>query len=49
VRLYLQQAGTWLESPTWPPPGTTTVHRHLRPGGTLTEAVEDGDAAPSPV
>jgi hypothetical protein len=37
VRLYLQQAGTWLESPTWPPPGTTTVHWHLHAGGTLGE------------
>jgi uncharacterized protein len=47
VRLYLQQAGTWLESPTWPPPGSSPVAHHLRADGTLTEQAEDGDAAPS--
>jgi hypothetical protein len=47
VRLYLQQAGTWLESPTWPPPGTTTVLRYLRPGGGLTGQPPDGDGAPT--
>ena len=46
VRLYLQQAGTWLESESWPPPGTRTVHHHLRGGGTLSEQAEDGDTAP---
>ena len=49
VRLYLQQAGTWLESPTWPPPGTRTVHWHLRAGGDLDEQPGDeqhGDGQP---
>jgi putative CocE/NonD family hydrolase len=47
VRLYLQQAGTWLEAETWPPPGSRPVHHHLRAGGALTELPEDGSAAPS--
>jgi hypothetical protein len=47
VRLHLQQAGTWLESPTWPPPGTATVHRYLRPGGGLSGQPQDADAAPT--
>ncbi|WP_217644611.1 CocE/NonD family hydrolase [Geodermatophilus amargosae] len=46
VRLFLQQAGTWLESETWPPPGVSPVSHHLRPGGGLTEQAETGDAAP---
>jgi hypothetical protein len=46
VRLYVQQAGTWLESPTWPPPGTATVHWHLGAGGTLAEE-PGGGGAPS--
>jgi uncharacterized protein len=47
VRLYLQQAGTWLEAGSWPPPGCCTVHHHLRAGGALSEQAEDGDAEPS--
>lgn len=35
VRLYLQQAGTWLESPSWPPPGVRTEHHHLGADGSL--------------
>ncbi len=47
VRLYLQQAGTWLESDTWPPPGTGTEHWHLHAGGTLDRRPGDAGAAPS--
>jgi putative CocE/NonD family hydrolase len=47
VRLYLQQAGAWLESECWPPSGSRPVHHHLRAGGDLTERSEDGDAVPS--
>jgi len=47
VRLYLQQAGSWIEAETWPPPDNRAVHHHLRPGGALTEQAEDGDTAPS--
>jgi putative CocE/NonD family hydrolase len=47
VRLFLQGAGTWLESESWPPAGVRTVHHHLRAGGELTEQPEDGEAAPS--
>jgi hypothetical protein len=35
VRLYLQQAGTWLETDSWPHPDAVTEHWHLRPGGAL--------------
>jgi uncharacterized protein len=47
VRLYLQQADTWLELESWPPPSSRPVHHHLRAGGSLTEQPEDGDAVPS--
>ncbi|MGY1673033.1 CocE/NonD family hydrolase [Geodermatophilus sp. SYSU D00710] len=47
VRLYLQQAGRWLESESWPPPGSRPVHHHLRAGGGLTRDPEPGNAAPS--
>jgi putative CocE/NonD family hydrolase len=47
VRLYLQQAGTWLEAQSWPLPGVRTVPHHLRADGTLTEPAEGGEAAPS--
>ncbi|PRY48930.1 hypothetical protein LY71_10712 [Geodermatophilus tzadiensis] len=46
VRLYLQRAGTWLESQSWPPPGSRPVAHHLRAGGRLTEEAEAGDAPP---
>ncbi|MGY1666109.1 CocE/NonD family hydrolase [Geodermatophilus sp. SYSU D00696] len=47
VRLYLQQAGRWLESESWPPPGSRPVQHHLRAGGGLTRDPEPGNAAPS--
>ena len=49
VRLFLQQAGTWLESDSWPPPGSRPVVHHLRSGGGLTEDAESGDVEPSRV
>ena len=45
VRLYLQQAGTWLETSSWPPPGTRREVLHLRADGSLTgDAGPDGEA-----
>ena len=35
VRLFLQQAGTWLEFPQWPPPGAASTPFYLRAGGGL--------------
>ena len=44
VRLFLQQAGTWLEAQSWPPPGSAPVVHHLRADGSLTrEAPADGE------
>ncbi|OZM79803.1 peptidase S15 [Pseudonocardia sp. MH-G8] len=47
VRLYLQEAGTWLEFDSWPPSRSRDVLHHLRPGGGLTEEAEAGDPEPS--
>jgi hypothetical protein len=47
VRLFLQQAGTWLEFDQWPPRQSRPVVHHLRAGGGLTEEPADGDAEPS--
>ncbi len=47
VRLFLQQAGTWLEFDSWPPPGSREVVHHLRAGGGLTEDAESADDGPS--
>ncbi|WNV73610.1 CocE/NonD family hydrolase [Geodermatophilus sp. DSM 44513] len=47
VRLFLQQAGTWLAADTWPPPGSRPVAHHLRAGGRLTADAETGDPAPA--
>lgn len=44
VRLYLQQADTWLEAASWPPPGTRTEHHHLHADGSLTPATPAGGA-----
>lgn len=46
VRIFLQQAGSWLDFDHWPPPATATP-MHLRPVGGLGEAVA-GTAAPTP-
>jgi hypothetical protein len=46
VRLFLQQAGTWLEFSQWPPPGTVTTAFYLRESGRLALSAEPGEAAP---
>lgn len=46
VRLYLQQAGTWLEAGSWPPPRSREIVHHLRAGGGLTEDADSADAPP---
>jgi putative CocE/NonD family hydrolase len=45
VRVYLQQAGTWLDLADWPPPATAAVY-YLRQGGALAADAEPGDAPP---
>jgi hypothetical protein len=47
VRLFLQQAGTWLSFPDWPPPGVTPTPYYLRAGGGLAADPEQADAAPA--
>ena len=47
VRVYLQQAGTWLDFGQWPPPDTTTVAWYLRAGSGLSRDPESGDRAPA--
>ncbi|MGO9081389.1 MAG: CocE/NonD family hydrolase [Streptosporangiaceae bacterium] len=47
VRLFLQQAGRWLDFPQWPPPGMTVGEYFLRPGGALARDGDPGDAAPA--
>ncbi len=46
VRLFLQQARTWLEFDQWPPPRTRTVGHHLRTDGGLTAAPEAAGVEP---
>jgi hypothetical protein len=46
VRVFLQQAGTWLEFSQWPPPGTVTTAFYLRGSGRLALSAEPGEAAP---
>jgi uncharacterized protein len=46
VRLFLQQAGTWLDFEEWPPPATTTAY-YLRASGRLSLDAEPGDARPA--
>jgi putative CocE/NonD family hydrolase len=47
VRVFLQQADTWLEFDRWPPPGTVTTTVHLAAGGVLIEASPSADSAAS--
>jgi uncharacterized protein len=47
VRLFLQQADTWLEFESWPPKEARSSVHHLRSGGELTPDAEASDAAPS--
>jgi uncharacterized protein len=46
VRLFLQQAGTWLEFGQWPPPATVATAYYLRPAGRLALDAEPGDTPP---
>jgi uncharacterized protein len=46
VRVFLQQAGTWLDFGQWPPPATVTTAYYLRPSGRLALDAEPGDAPP---
>ncbi len=47
VRLFLQQAGTWLDCEQWPPAGSSAVSYHLRAAGGLATKAEPGSAAPA--
>ena len=46
VRVFLQQAGTWLEFSQWPPPDTVTTAYYLRASDRLALDAEPGEAAP---
>jgi uncharacterized protein len=46
VRVLLQQAGTWLEFPQWPPPAAVDTTFYLRAAGGLDPEPEPGEAAP---
>ena len=43
VRVYLQQAGTWLDFEDWPPAATNVAY-YLRPDGALARDARAGDA-----
>jgi uncharacterized protein len=45
VRVFLQQAGTWLDFADWPPPAAATAW-YLRASGRLTLDAEPGDTPP---
>jgi putative CocE/NonD family hydrolase len=47
VRLFLQQAGTWLEFGEWPPAAAVGTEYYLRAGGGLSRDPEPGAAAPA--
>jgi putative CocE/NonD family hydrolase len=47
VRLYLQQAGTWLDFDEWPPPSSTATAYYLRAAGRLALEAEPGAAEPA--
>jgi putative CocE/NonD family hydrolase len=46
VRVFLQQAGTWLDFDRWPPPAAVGTAWYLRADGRLARDAEPGDAAP---
>jgi len=46
VRVFLQQAGTWLEFDQWPPARAVTAPCYLRPTGRLSRSPESGAAPP---
>lgn len=47
VRVYLQQAGSWLEFDQWPPPATVLTSYYLRTAGRLAPEAEPGDPMPA--
>jgi uncharacterized protein len=46
VRVFLQQAGTWLDFADWPPPAAVATAYYLRAGRRLSLDAEPGDAPP---
>ncbi len=47
VKLYLQQADSWLEFDQWPPPGSAGTSYYLRTSGQLSTEPETGDSRPA--
>jgi putative CocE/NonD family hydrolase len=47
VRVFLQQAASWLEFGQWPPPATVTTAYYLRASGRLALDSEPGDSPPN--
>jgi uncharacterized protein len=47
VRVYLQQADSWLEFGQWPPPGMVATPYYLRTVGRLAPEAEPGDPMPA--
>jgi len=47
VRVYLQQAGSWLKFGQWPPPGVVATPYYLRTAGRLAPEAEPGDPMPA--
>ena len=46
VRVFLQNAGTWLDLTDWPPPAAVSTAWYLRTSGRLSPGAEPGDARP---
>jgi uncharacterized protein len=46
VRVFLQQAGDWLDFEEWPPPSAVGTRYYLRSSGALSLDAEPGDAPP---
>jgi uncharacterized protein len=46
VRVFLQQAGTWLDFEAWPPSAAAGTAYYLRAAGALSPDAEPGEAAP---
>ena len=47
VRVYLQQAGSWLTFEQWPPSGVVATSYYLRTAGRLAPEAEPGDPMPA--
>ena len=47
VRVYVQQARSWLKLEQWPPPGVDTTPYYLRTAGRLAPEAEPGDPLPA--